>query len=130
MFYDDEWREFIRTLNHRMRTERRGITDDEMRQWSDMVDKRFLGLVPQPPDRWGMPPSSYREHHWTIQHRVDKELFWTDRGYWEVWGHHTLHRPEREWIERELARVQAEEPEFPGQLVPVEVTYQIGAAES
>jgi hypothetical protein len=127
MFHDDEWREFIRVLNHRMSSEKRSMTDAEMRQWRDMVGKRFQGEVPQPPDPWAKLPS-HREHQWTIQHRVDKELFWTDGGYWEVWGHHTLHRPEREMVERELARVQAEEPEFPGQLVPVEVTYQIGAA--
>src|SRR3954447_20616767 len=32
MFNDDEYAEFIRALNHRLRTEKRHMTDDERRQ--------------------------------------------------------------------------------------------------
>jgi hypothetical protein len=128
MFGDDEYVEFIRALSHRLRTEKRYMTDDERRQWMGMVDRRLRGLVPQPPDPFAMTPS-YREQHWTIRHQADLELFWTVGAYWEIWGRHTLHRPERERIERELVRVEAEEPDFPGQLVSVEVIYRVGVGD-
>jgi hypothetical protein len=89
------------------------------------VSARIRNEVERPPD----PPTAtpfYSEHRWAIRHRVDTGLFWTVGAYWEVWDRHTLHRPERERIERELERVHAEEPAFPGEVVPIHVTYQVG----
>jgi hypothetical protein len=89
------------------------------------IPARIHNEVERPPDPPAATPD-YSEHRWAIRHRVDIELFWTVGAFWAIWGHHTLHRPERERIERELERVRAGEPAFPGEVVPVQVTYQVG----